>query len=73
MNKPKYNPSLRVAGWYVKIMHDDAKRVAGKEAETGRRLSHVLLSDRLLDDGFCKNVLPKIIDQYASLVELYSP
>ncbi len=71
MLKPdrKYNPDIDTTIWFLKIMADDKKRRSRKEYETAKRLSNILLSDKILDNKFCKDILPKIIDQYTSLTE----
>lgn len=57
------------SAWFVKITADDEKRRSGKEREASKRLSNVLCSDKIADNDFCQNVLPKIVDRYAGLVE----
>ena len=65
----KYDPDVTTVRWFLQVESDDRKRRDGKEKQASERLSKVLLSDKILDDNFCNNVLPKLIDNYSSLVE----
>ena len=58
-----------MSAWLANLMADDEKARSGKEYEASKRLSNVLCSDKIAEPGFCENILPKIIDRYASLVE----
>lgn len=64
----KFDSSISTSGWGVKICADDERR-RKKEREASVRLSNVLLSDKILDQKFCDNAWPKIVDQYANLIE----
>lgn len=65
----KFDRELLMSHWICKIFYNDKKRINEKEKESSSRLSNVMISEKILDDGFCKNVFPKIVDNYASLVE----
>lgn len=54
---------------FIRTIAADDKRRAGEERRASKRLSNILLSDKIMDDGFCKTILPKLIEQFATIIE----